>query len=243
MGIQLTGLGETSEERSLRLRQATIKRIRILVIVCVISIGARIFIKNPPPPKPRDVSKVAIRYTPGMLDNMSASTLKRMDPILLARLQKADQDARRARMIQSQNLVQSNYRPAEVPLTNKAEEEAYKQLEFIYAKKRETQIHEKEKREARDLTKTMLVQFRSGGYLKAEKASHVQQSCEIQVDRTMMATLPKKLVASVSDNAVTWKAPIPQGFVQLKPAKGITITVLKQSAERITIKKSPYDET
>ena len=77
---------------------------------------------------------------------------------------------------------------------------------------------------------------------KAEKAEKANNGVDILVDRSMQAHLPSNIISSVSNNALTWKEPIPAGYTELKPAKGITITVQKSIANRITILKYKENE-
>jgi hypothetical protein len=49
------------------------------------------------------------------------------------------------------------------------------------------------------------------------------------------------MIRSVSSDALTWQEPIPKNYVRLKPAPGITITVHKETAKRISIRKSQDD--
>ncbi len=208
--------------------------------ITVLAIGARLLIKDPEPPRtpPRTAP---IRIAPGVLQNLPQHVQDKLDPQVLAALRRADQDALEAR---ETAVARSDYRPAETPLRNIEDEEAYRKEVFVSAKRR--QLMERQKENvilARDLSKPMLVRFRRGGTIRAEQARMIKDKVEIFYDKTLLAGVPRRSVLSVTEEGLTWKEPVPIGFVKIKPAKGITVTVKQGTAKRITIKKSVYDET
>jgi len=137
----------------------------------------------------------------------------------------------------------AQYKPVAAPLDEmKTAEEQYKEEIFQYLRrKRRADLKRKEERV--DRSKKMLVRFKGGGYIKAEKTWKKNGQIIIQYDRTLIAGIPKDRVASVTMNAVTWKEPVPRGQVRLKPARGITITLSRESARRISIRRSARYET
>lgn len=235
---------ETPEERELRKRNTMLRRIRILAALCVMVILARIFIKDPVPPKAPDYARETVRYVPGMLDGMPASQRAKLSAIQMARLQKAEQEYKtvQAKKAPLDMFAKSHYRPSEVPLTNQSEEEALKQQIYTYAKRRRAEEKRLAKQEAVNQTQKMLVMLQNGGYLKAEQADQTAGAVRVRVDRSLQLSLPQKMVRSVSDNAVGWKKPVPPGFVEVQPANGITIVVSQESAKRISVRKNSYDE-
>ncbi|MCG3203660.1 MAG: hypothetical protein KCHDKBKB_00332 [Elusimicrobia bacterium] len=232
------------EEYELRRRKAIFKRIRILSVVCALSIGARILFKDPPPPKAPDRSKRTVRYVPGMMEDLSPEVKKRMDPKFLAEIKIAETQYKREKESQRRLASTSGtYQPANVPLTNPGDEEEVRQMEYIYEKRKINQLKAMKAAQPVDLTKDMLIRFRSGGFIKAENSTPVHKGFQIRVDKTILATVPRQLVSTVLSNAAKWKEPVPHGLIQLKPANGITITVSKETAKRITIRKIVEDET
>lgn len=236
---EFIGLQDSPEELEIRRRQKTAKRLRLLTVICIVTIGARFLIKDPAPPKAPDRSKRTVRYVPGMLDDLPASTINRMDPTLVAQMRIAEAKYKQERSINEYpGFAKGPYQPTDVPITNPAEEEEIKQMQFVYEKKKKNLLRAAQTNQPVDLTKTMLIRFRSGGFIKAENTMPSQQNLKIQVDRTLFATLPHQMVRSVEANAAKWQAPIPKGFVELKPSKGITITVHRETAKRITVQQS-----
>jgi hypothetical protein len=228
----------SEEEMEQNKRAATRKRIKILALVGVVCVIARLVIKNPPPPKPRDLTDVQVQYTPGLLESMPLSVKKKMDPIILAKLELAQKEYERGQITVPDR---ARYRPAEMPMQNKEDVEAYHQQVFIYEKRRQS-IEVKKEQKMRDISKATLVQFSSGGYIKVERANQSQKGVHIEYDRSVLASLPKRMVSSINENALDWEAPVKNGFVRLKPARGITVTVAKNTAKRITINKLFQDE-
>jgi hypothetical protein len=173
-----------------------------------------------------------------MLDQLPNSALEKMDPKLVAQIRVAETNARQERLIKEFLRPAVKYKPADVPLENAAAEEEFKQLQYVYIKKRQQSLREQQRIiKQQDLTKPMLILFRRGGFVKAERSMPLPESYRISMDRSLTFTFPKKLVSLVSDNGKTWQEPIPKGQVRIKPAKGITVTVAKETAKRITIRE------
>lgn len=245
MGIQLdiTALQDSPEERELRRRNATRRRIMVLGSTLGLAVLARVLIKDPQPPAPPDYSQDEIRYIPGMLDSLPPSERDRLDPKIIARMIQTDENARRGQLPSTETmLAQGEYQPAEPKFETDIEAEKYKDKVFAYAKRRRIEMEIEKAQMAQDLTKTMLVRFHGGGYVKAEKIGQRGHSTDIRIDKTISAQIPNQMILSVSANALTWKEPVPSGFVRLKPAKGITITVHKEIANRISVRENPIDE-
>jgi hypothetical protein len=243
MAINLEAFQETTEERFIRIRQKTRRRIQILFLVCIALGVARIFIKNPPPPPKADYSKDQIRIVPGMLDQIPASERSKLDSKLIAKMVIADENAKNKSKEKATEYMyaKGSYQAAQPPLEIDQEAENFKQ--FVYSsavRKKIDRIAHQEK--DIDLTKTTLVQFKAGRFLKVEKAKKAGEDVIIRMDRTILAKLPKSLVMATLENASNWEEPIPRGFVRLKPAKGITVTLSQESAKRISVKKQSFDE-
>ncbi len=220
------------------------RRGRMLAVVLAVSIGARFLIKNPEPPKGPDRTQKKFKYVPGMLDNLPAAALAKMNPTMLAQIRAAD--AKYKSDLANASLApkfSGAYQVAEVPLTNPDDEEAAKQMQFLYEKRRIAKIKEERMRAAQDITKKMLVIFRRGGAFKVENVMPVPRGYRISMDNSLHATMPHTLVSSVMADSADWKRPIPKGQIELKPAHGITITVAKETAKRITVKRQLIDET
>jgi hypothetical protein len=233
---------ETPEEREIRRRRSTARRIRTMVVIFGVAVTARIFIKNPPPPKTPDYSKYKVRYVPGMLDAIPASERSRMDPKILAQIQQTDVDARNGRLAQTAPVnafAKQPYKAAETPLPNISQEEKDRQFAYVYEKRREERMHQLEEQEIHDTTKSTVVEFLGGGYLRVEKAAEGNRICEIKVDRKTIAAVPARLVKNVRPDAAEWTPPLSKNQVQLKPARGITIVIGRNIASRITMPTVP----
>jgi hypothetical protein len=215
--------------------------LRSLIVIAVVAAGARMLIKDPPPPKQVDRSQFKVRYVPGMLENLPKSALDKMDPKLLADIRKAEMEARMAQDFNPTMYAKGAYKPSNVPLENQSALETQKQYAYSNAR-RNAKIRMTEPEEPVDTRRTTLVQFTSGGAIKAEKASAGRAGVDMDFGKTMQARVPQKMVARITPNSLEWKEPIPRGFVELKPARGITITVAKETARRITVSKPVYDE-
>lgn len=232
----------SQEEQALLRKKNAAQRRRFLLVTCVLAIGARFLIKDPPPQKTPDRSQKSVRYVPGMLEDLSPSAMAKMDPKILAQMKIAQAKYKQEMQAAASAKGKIIYRPTDAPLANLADEEEVRQTQFIYEKKKQLQIRAAKKMNPIDLTKDMLVRFQSGGAIKAEKTKPLTRDLQIQVDRTILATLPNKMVSTVQSNAAKWKEPIPAGFVQIQPANGITITVSRETAKRISIQKTFSDE-
>jgi hypothetical protein len=232
---------ETPEQREIRRRKNTVRRVRVMVAIFAVAVLARVFIKNPPPPKTPDYSHYKVRYVPGMLEAIPAAQRSQMDPKLLAMMVRADEEARHGLAAQQTagSFVKKTYEAAEAPLASESRVEAEKQFVYAYTKRRQEKIHEMEQEERRETTKTTVVQFTGGGYLHVEQASESGRVYEIKFDRTMLATVPSHMVQRVRPNAVDWSPPLGRNEVELKPARGITIVLQRQLAARIPLPTLP----
>ncbi len=241
MASHFTSTAETPEEREIRKRKQTVKRIRIMMTIFGMAIVARVFIKNPPPPRTPDYSKYKVRYVPGMLDAIPAAERSKMDPKILARIQQADDDARykRTNLPPMTALAKGPYKASETPLASQTQQEVERQFAYSYEKRRHEKIHQLEEQELRSTTKTTVVEFAGGGYVHVEKAARDKRVCEIKFDRSISASVPSTMVKNVRTDAADWSPPLSKGEVSLKPARGITIILQRQLATRITIPNMP----
>jgi hypothetical protein len=230
-----------AEERDNRKQAATRKRVVILLVACGVVIVARFFIKDPPPPKPPDHANKPFKAMPGMLKNIPLTEQAKMNPEMLAKLREADLNALNKKPVGTA-LAQA-YKPMEPALENLKDKEMAEEFRYQYAKRRKISEQKHQEAEALDLTKVMLVRLANGRYLKAERANTTTASVSIQMNRAIVANLPKKMVTSVSEDALSWVEPVPKGQVRLKPAKGITITVNENTSKRITVFKTTVDES
>jgi hypothetical protein len=239
MAIDISGAVSAYEEREKKRRAAEKKRRIILALLCVGAVVARLTIKNPPPPKPAyHDNYVAL---PGVLEKMSLADQAKLKPELLAQLKEADSKAKvptKEQAVEAYFAKGGRYTPADAPVENLNDKELQKEFQYQYAR-RQKMIEQKKEAEILDPSKTMLVMFKNGRYVKARRTRDIDPFLAIEVDSTMAASLNKKMILSVSNNALTWVEPVPAGSVRLKPAKGITITVNQRIADQITILK-PY---
>jgi hypothetical protein len=229
---------ENPEQREIRRRQQTKRRIRAMTVIFGLSIATRVFIKNPPPPKTPDYSKYKVRYVPGMLDAIPAAERAKMDPKVLARIQQADDEARNKRAGTPTPVyaaAKGPYKATEVPIASQTQEEKELQFEYVYAKQRQAKAQQLERQEIHDTTKSTVVEFAGGGYIFAERAARDGRVCKIKLDRNTIAAVPSTLVKSLRTDAAGWTPPLAKGEVMLKPARGITIVLQRQVANRITI--------
>lgn len=227
------------EEKTRAKQIATQKRIRMLVAILVIAGAARLFLKDPPKYQEVDYSNLPVRYLPGTLDKLSDDAKAKLSPKMLAKFHEADERARREAEEAEDEWVRTPYQPSDRPSKIQEDIEAYQEQLFKYAerKKRIEKIH---RRILIDYSKKTLVQFKKGRFIKVQKAVKRKNHVEILVNRSILVRLPSKMVKSVSENALEWKEPVPKGFIKLKPARGITITVAKKISNRITIKREKY---
>jgi len=224
-------------------RQATTKaRLRNFSILLGMVILARFLIPDPEPPKAPDHSKRPFTAVPGMLQLLPQEEIDRMDPVWIAKMQQADLNALDDGFTSTQDWETEQYSPVKAPLDEMATaQEQYKEEIFRYLRKKQRRDILK-KQEQVDRTKKMLVRFDSGGYIKAQKTWPKNGQIRIQINRGLIAGIPRNKIRSITKNALYWKAPIPKGHVQLKPAHGITIVVSNQTAKRISLKKKPRYE-
>lgn len=239
MGIQLqlSAFQDSPEQREQKRRAALRKRLLILGSSLLVAVLARLMIKNPPPPKQVDRSRDEIRYVPGMLDALPASERVKLDPKVVAKMMEVDENARRGiKMAPAQTEVAqtgTTYKPTEPLFQDEREAVQYKE-NLAYNLQRRRKLKETVTEQV-DTSKVMVVQFRKGGYIRAEKAAEHINQVEIRVNRALLARYPNRLVSGIKANGLSWEEPVPAGFVKLKPAKGITATLRKNTAERISI--------
>ena len=247
MARTLISTSETPEEAEARRRATTAFRIKVLIGVSVVVLGARFLIKDPERKGPVDYSKVQVKIVPGMLDTMPASTRAQLDPKLVAKMVLVDEMARRGEYgkpdAKKESSTAGTYRPMDAPTEADVEAEAYKEQVFAYARRRRIEAERQARVEVgRDIRRTVLVRFASGGFVHAERAEKRASETFIRLDRTIEADLPNVLVASVKSDSLDWNEPVPAGQVKLTPARGITVILNRDTASRVTIEKSPIDE-
>jgi hypothetical protein len=237
---------ETPEERDLRRRANTFRRVKILSVVCLLTIVARIFIKPPPPRKSPLHNDKPFRAIPGVLNNLSERDKAKLDPVLIAKLKEADEKAI-TEFTQSKEALakkQETYKAIQTAMVNVEDQQATKEQLFMFEQRRQKQLEARQERmEPVDTSKKMLVHFRRGGTVKAEQASYETDKVRIVVNRSLQARVPKSMVNTISENAVTWKEPIPTGYQEIKPAPGITMVVEKSIVKRITFQKPKIRES
>ncbi len=203
-------------------------------------VGARLLIKDPEPPKAADHSHKPFRALPGVLDNIPVAEQSKISPEILAQLKEAN---RRVVVKKATSLDKffkdGSYVPADVPTDNVKDQAVAQEFQYQYVRRQKIIDHQKELERAQalaaDPNKKVLVLFKSGRHIKARNTYNNPPFLAIQVDTTMTAGVNRQHIQSVTDNAATWQEPVPAGKTRLKPAKGITITVDKKVAERITI--------
>jgi hypothetical protein len=237
MGIEITvaAFSETPEEREIKKRAAFKKRLLILSSTLIISVVARFIIKDPPPPKVVDRTNDQVRYFPGMLDGLPPSERAKLKPQMIAKMMEADNAKSSLTRPSEVAVAQGSYKPAS-PLPG-TEPPAY---QIATRPQNRTKINVVET--PPDLSKPMLVHFNNGNYLRVEKANLNAGNVQIRFDRTLVANFPSTLVSSVDPNGLNWEEPVPKGYVRLKPAKGISITVRKELGEQITVPGDGYGE-
>jgi hypothetical protein len=234
----------TPEDREIAKRAATRRRTMVLGVITLIAIVIRVAVKNPPPPKSPDHAGEPFRALPGMLQNIPESERAKLSPDLLAKMQEADLKARTGRDAPATALAHvpatSEYRPAAAPVDIRTEEQKLTDTKFKYASRRKT-VELQEPISQEDFGKDKLVVFSRGGYIRVESAERAQGFVDIRLDRTSHALVPQKIVRSISTISLPWTEPVPAGQVKLKPARGITITIDRASAKRISITKAPHE--
>lgn len=247
MGIQLqlSAFQDSPEQREQKQRSALRKRVIMLVSTLSIAVGVRLVIKDPPPPQMVDRSKDEIRYIPGMLDALPASERVKLDPKVVAKMLEVDEQARRGikplpQSIASAGTTSTTYKPTDPLFEDEREAIQYKEnLAYNLQHRRKHKVVVPERV---DTTKTMVVQFRNGGYIRAEKALETVNLVQIRINRSLTAQVPTNMVSSIRTNGLNWEEPIPAGFVKMKPAKGISITLRKDTAKRISVDDNFTDE-
>lgn len=211
-------------------RAATQRRFRALAIVLMLTVGARIIFRNPPPPKSPDHRDRPFRAIPGILNSLPAAERSKLTPTQLALLQEADRNAAAGL---NGNTATGIARNPNMPLEKERLADTRK---FAYS------THKEERwappaEVTNDNRQNTVVAFRRGGFILAEDASRTKNSVEIRIDNTMLAKLPSKTVTQIFAKSPNWTEPIPLGHVMLKPAHGITIVVASRTAKRISITK------
>lgn len=239
-------LGETIEEKQARIRRESAQRIRILSVIAVIAIGARIAIKDPVKPPP-PVHNVPIKIMPGMLAALPPSERAKLDPQLIARLMLADEQAKQKKneMLAALHSAGKNagpYKPAPRIDTPIEAEESTKEHLYAYSKRQKVADEVKEKLKQDETRKAAtLVRFSNGGNLRVDLASRDKDGVTVRM-AGVAARFPDRMVASVMQNAGAWEEPVPADKIKFKPARGITVILDRDTARRVTVKKQVFDE-
>ncbi|MBV9080564.1 MAG: hypothetical protein JO102_05535 [Elusimicrobia bacterium] len=244
MAKLLAPIRETAQEVERRKREASVRRTKVLSVVAVVAIGARLLIKNPPPQKIADVSRARIKIIPGMLDAMPPSERAKLDPRLVAQMMAVDEAARTQTAVASAPAKPSEpYHPAGAPSLKEHEDDVVMQRMYAYEIRHQIDEKRKEMDDTQvDTRKSTLVLFTSGGYVKTEKAAADDDGVEIRLDKTIQAEVPSGMVSAIQKDALNWEEPVPDDQVRLRPAKGITVILNRETAGQITIDKPPAHE-
>jgi hypothetical protein len=239
---------ETPEQAEARRRAATARRIKVLIGLSVLVLGARFIVRDPKKRAPVDYTKMqTLKIVPGMLDTLPAATRAQLDPQIVAKMVLADEMARRGeygKPAEDTKTAAVPYKPMDAPAEADLEAETYKEQIFAYARRRRiiTEQQRRIEQQALDLSNSTLVQFRSGGYLLAETAQKGSADTYIRMSKAVRAEIPNRWVSSIQNDARGWEEPVPAGQVRLTPAKGITVILHRDTASRITIEKTKFDE-
>jgi len=197
MQLNMGAFHDSPEERERLKRQATQKRLKILSVFVVVAVLARLFIKDPPPPKPQPIK--ATRYLPGVLERMKPSQRARLSPDVLAKLQEADLEAKNKKEA-STALVKRTYDDKDFLIAKLKEQEENLKLILPKTKYGLKKMIESEK--TKDNTKPMLVLFRGGGYIEAKEAYPIgPKGIHIEVDKSLTAEIPKGFLERMSNDA------------------------------------------
>lgn len=234
---------ETFGEKELRLRRESAQRLRVLVVVVVLSVVARLIISDPVKPPPPDHSGVPIKILPGMLAALPVSERAKLDPQLIARMMAADEEIRlkKPSAVQAPK-VELAYKAADKPDSDDplGEREKHRKYNLAMRQKAVDLAHAKMEQEKNAPMKT-LVRFTNGGALRVEDAHKAKDSLTIRLVG-IAATFPAAMVRSTSTNPADFTEPVPAGMVRIQPAHGITVTIAEGTAKRISISKSTYDQ-
>ena len=238
-------MAETPEEAETRRRAATSQRVKIFAVLVAGCVCARLLISDPQRKAPIDYAKQRnIKIVPGMLDTMPAASRTALDPQVVSKMVMADEQARRGEYGKPEVKEEiGHYQPADAPAAKDLEAEAYKEQLFSYARRRKVDLELQARAEkSRDISKSTLVRFSSGGYILAEAAQQHPDKTYIRLDQTIEADLPSHWVSSIRKDALDWQEPVPAGQVRLQPARGITVILHRDAASRVTVQKKTFDE-
>ncbi|MCB4756492.1 MAG: hypothetical protein LHV69_05595 [Elusimicrobia bacterium] len=232
MRLNVQAVLDTPEEKEHLKRSAVKKRVLTLTAIAVVAIIARILIKDPPPPKaPAHHEKV--RYLPGVIDNLTPAQKAKIDPLVLAELEAASSEFNEKKQREQ---YEAFAQKRAVEEWNKKLEDLKKIQKQLVVKYKVREYHSPTVAEKKELQKTILVRFKGGGYIKAQKAYAKKGNVNLEMDASMAAQFPQKMVSQITPDALNWQEPVPQGQVKLKPGHGMTIIVAKSIAGRITAK-------
>ncbi len=223
------------DTREYQKRVSTQKRIVFFSVLIVVSLIARFIVKDPEPIKKAVHTNVKVRYLPGMLDNMPVAQRSKLSPEQIAKFLEADENAKKGLSKPAEALALNPFQPPIEMKIARAEEKPILPVAETPEPTKRPRFKPKVE-EPRDLTKPMLVFFRSGGVIQVAKASREKDNVNIEVDRSMAAGFPGTMVKEINENAATWTEPVPSGHVKLKPARGITVIVQKEIASRISVR-------
>lgn len=229
--------GETIEEKEARKRQESAKRVKMLSVVAVLCLAARFVVKDPVKPPPPDHSNAPVKILPGMLASLPASERAKLSPQLLARMMEADAKARVDQMAKA-----DAYQPANAPPPRDVLGEKMKQEMYRYARRQRAADRKRRQfKEEQEAPMKMLVRFTNGGRLRVEEARKGPEGVTVRLPG-LAATFPHRMVGAVVEHAKAAPEPVPPGKIRIKPARGITMIVDRDTARRITIARAVYDE-
>jgi hypothetical protein len=82
-----------------------------------------------------------------------------------------------------------------------------------------------------------IVELVNGSFLKARGTAPKNGAIFIDFGNHMTAHIPQRLVKGVNTRSDSWRPPLPPGFVEIKPAPGVTIQLNSAWARKASLLK------
>lgn len=207
MGMHLDLAAFADSDAELNKKIAYRKKLKMLSIVLVLAVVARIFIKNPPPPQPVVYTNQNFRALPGVLKNLSEADKQKFTPQQLAMMEEADRKAAMVKTTAGINLTGDKKIVAKGTVQS-----ASAGFKTKIPEVKSWKLPEAQAATAKSAPKTTVF-FSRGGIIQAESVTRKNAIVTIRLNSSMVFQIPATSVSKIMEKSETWEAPIPSNYL------------------------------